>query len=105
MVTAFLELHRGRTIKASLPSLLLRDFSKSLRRFVFRAFATSVPFAIAGGADFRATAIALAVSAARGSVGVNVCRLDPFAAALGGAVDTVFGGIFLVFLVPFLFEA
>lgn len=43
------------------------------------------------------------VGAAAG-VGVDVGRFDPFAAAFGGAVEPVFGGVFLVFAVPFYFE-
>ena len=64
-----------------------------------------MPFAIAGGTHFRAAATALAVFPPRGSVGVNIRGFDPFAAAFGGTVDAIFGGIFLVFLVPFLLEA
>ena len=65
-----------------------------------------MPFAVTYRAGLCSAASTFAVfAAAIGGVCVDVGRLDPFAAALGGAINTIFGGVFLVFLVPFHFEA
>lgn len=61
-------------------------------------------FAVAGAADFCFAAGAGAVSASPGPVGFDVFGFDPGAAPAGGAVDAVFGGVFLVFAVPATFE-
>lgn len=104
MVAALFQFDGGRAIEAALPAFLLRNLGKPQRRLVLGAFPAGVPFAIAGRADFGAAPIAFAVLTTRVGLGVNICRLDPFAAPFGGTVDAVFGGIFLVFLVPFHFE-
>lgn len=64
-----------------------------------------MPFTVAGRADFGAAPVAFAVLPTRVGLGVDIRRLDPFAAPFGGTVYAVFGGILLVFLVPFHFEA
>lgn len=97
------------TIVAALPSLLLRNLMELQRRRIFRTFAASrVPFAIAGAAHFRLAAVAGTVFPPRvGGAGggcSDVFGFDPGAAAAGGAVDAVFGGVFLVFAVPAAFE-
>ena len=108
MVAPFSELDSCRAVEAALPALFLRDLGESLCCFIFRALPASVPFAVAGYADFRFASGTLAVFAAaiettRG-VKVDVGGLYPFSAAATGAVNAVFGGVFLVFFVPFHFE-
>ena len=105
MVTALFQLDECGTVEAALPTFLLRNLGKSQGRFVLGAFAVGVPFSITGRADLGAAPITFAVLTARMRIDVDICRLDPFAAPFGGTVDAVFGGIFLVFLVPFHFEA
>ena len=53
MVAPFFELHRGLTIEASLPALLLGHRGKMLSGFIVGALFAGVPFAIAETADFR----------------------------------------------------
>ena len=66
-------------------------------------------FAIAGGADLglaaRADAVFAAGVCAASVVDFDVFGGDPGTATFGGAVYTVFGGVFLEFLVPFCFES
>ena len=67
-----------------------------------------MPFTVTGRTNLGLATGTLAIFAApvktaRG-IDMDVGRLDPFATATSGAVDTVFGGVFLVFLVPFHFE-
>ena len=104
VVAAFLELDGGGAVEAALPAFLLGDFDEFLRRGILGAFAAHMPFVVAGCADFGLAALALAVLAAV-AVGVDVGGLDPGAAAAGRAVEAVFGGVFLVFAVPFALEA
>ncbi len=108
VVAAFLELDGGGAVEAALPAFVLCNLDEFLRRGVLGAFAARVPFVVAGAADFGPAALALAVFAAAvgaaAGVEVDVGGFDPGAAAAGGAVDTVFGGVFLVFPVPFSFE-
>lgn len=103
VVAAFLELDGGGAVEAALPALLLGDPDELLRRGVLGAVAARVPFVVAGGADFGLAALALAVLAAA-AVGVDVGGFDPGAAAAGGAVEAVFGRVFLVFAVPLALE-
>lgn len=104
VVAALFQFDGGGAIEAALPAFLLRNLGEPQRRFVLGTFAAGVPFAIAGRADFGAAPIAFAVLTVRVRIDVDICRLDPFAATFGGTVDAVFGGIFLVFLVPLHFE-
>lgn len=106
VVTALFQFDGGGAIEAALPALLLRNLGEPQRRFVFGAFAASVPFAIAGRAHFGAApTVAFAVLTTRLGISMDICRFDPFTAPFGGTVNAVFGGIFLVFLVPLHFEA
>lgn len=105
MVTALFQLDDSGTIEAALPAFLLHNLGESQSRFVLGAFAVGVPFTITGRADFGAAPITFTVLTTRIRIDVDICRLDPFAAPFGGTIDAVFGGIFLVFLVPFHFEA
>ena len=108
VVAAFLELDGGGAVEAPLPAFFLCDFDEFLRRRVFGAFAARVPFVVAGAADFGLATLTFAVLPAAvgpaAGVDVDVGRFDPGAAAPSGAVDAVFGGILLVFSVPFSFE-
>lgn len=108
VVAAFLELDGRAAVVAPLPPFLLRDLDELLRRVVPGADAAAVPAAVARRAHFRPAARAFAVFAARvgaaAAVDVDVRGLDPFAAATRGAVEAVFGGVFLVLLVPFHLE-
>ena len=108
VVAAFLELDGGGAVEAALPAFLLCDLDELLRRGVLGALAARVPFVVAGAADFRLAPLASAVfpasiGAAAGVDG-DVCGFDPGAATPCGAVDAVFGRVFLVFSVPFPFE-
>ena len=109
VIAAFLELDGGGAVEAALPAFLLGDLDELLRRGVLGALATRVPFVVAGAADFGLAALAAAILAA--SVGAaarvdgDVGGFDPGAAALGGAVEAVLGGVFLILSVPFSFEA
>ena len=109
VVAAFLELDDGGAVEAALPALLLCDLDELLRRGVLGALAARVPFVIARAADFGLAPMASAVFPASvgPTAGVNrdVCGFDPGAAVLCGAVDAVFGRVFLVLSVPFPFEA
>ena len=108
VVAPFLELDGGGAVEAALPAFLLCDLDELLRRGVLGALAAQVPFVVAGAADFRLAPLASAVfpasvGAAAGVDG-DVCGFDPGAAAPCGAVEAVFGRVFLVFSVPFPFE-
>jgi hypothetical protein len=106
VITAFLQLNHRAAIMATLPSLFLGDLDKSSRSGVFRTFFVArVVSAITCNANFRSTAFAFSEFPA-GVVGVrvDVGGFDPFPAAAAGAVETVLGGVFLVFAVPFVFE-
>ena len=108
MIATLFQLDRGTTIVASLPSFFLGDFDKLLGGVVSRARAASMPTAIAGYAHFGSTSPAFTVFSSRiGSatgVNVNACGLDPLTTATSRTVQTVFGGVLLVLLVPFHLE-
>ena len=108
VVAAFLQLDRRRAIEAALPPFFLRYLCKPLCSFVLRTFSARMPFTIAGRTNLGLAAGTFAVFAApvqtARSVNMDIGRLDPFATATSGAVETVLGGVFLVFLVPFHFE-
>lgn len=104
MVAAFLQLHHGGTVEASLPAFLFGDLDEALRSFVPRTVPRAVPFAIALDADFRLAprtfAVAPAVRRPASEVLVDVVRPDPFAAAPCGTVQPVLRHVLLVLLVP-----
>ena len=109
VVAAFLELDGGGAVEAALPACLLCDLDELLRRGVLGALAARVPLVVAGAAHFRLAPLAFAelpasVGATAGVDG-DVCGFDPGAAAPCGAVDAVFGRVFLELSVPFSFEA
>lgn len=104
VVAALFQFDGGGAVEAALPAFLLGNLGEPQRRFVLGAFAAGVPFAIAGRADFGAAPTAFAVLPTRIGLHMDIGGLDPFATSLGGTVDAVFGGIFLVFLVPFHLE-
>ena len=108
VVAPFLELDGGGAVEAALPAFLLCDLDELLRRGVLGALTARVPFVVAGAADFRLAPLASAAFpasvGAAASVDGDVCGFDPGAAAPCGAVDAVFGRVFLVFSVPFSFE-
>lgn len=108
VVAAFDFLDCRSAVIAALPTFFLCDLDELLSRGVFGTFACSVPFVVAEAADLCLAALAFAVLAAMISpaacVGVDVRRLDPFAASFAGAVDSVFGGVFLVFPIPLFLE-
>ena len=109
MVAAFLELDSGGAVETALPAFALSRLGEPQRGFVFGAVAARVPFAVAGVADLGAAAAAFPILTtcvgAAGGVHVDLRRFDPLAAATGRAVYAVFGGEFMVFLVPFHLEA
>lgn len=105
VVAALFQFDGGGTIETVLPAFLLRNLGEPQCRLVLGAFTAGVPLAIARRADLGAATIAFAVLTTGVGVDVNICRLYPFAAPFGRTVDAVFGGVFLVFLVPFHFEA
>lgn len=105
VVAALFQLDSGGTIETALPAFLLRNLGEPQRRLVLGALTAGVPLAIAGRADLGAATITFAELTTRVGVEVNICRLYPLAAPFGRTVDAVFGGVFLVFLVPFHFEA
>ena len=108
VVASFLQLDCCRAVEAALPPLFLCDLGEPRRGFVLGAFAPGMPAAVAGTAHLRATSFAVSVLAAAArtarSIDMDMCGLDPFAAAARGAVDAVFGGVFLVFAVPGFLE-
>jgi len=108
VVTALLELDRRGAVETPLPALFLRDLGEASGCFVLWAVATCVPPSVASAANFCAAAAAFPVftpaGRAPGGVEVDVGRLDPLAAAAGGAVDAILGGVFLVLLIPLHFE-
>ena len=67
-----------------------------------------MPLAVTSTADLSFAAAAFAVLAASigpaGGIQKNMRGLDPLAAAFAGAVNTVFGGVLLIFFIPFLLE-
>ncbi len=108
VVAAFDLLHGRFAIVATLPAFLLGDLDKFLGCSVFGTFARSVPFVVTEAADLCLAALALAVFAAVvGSatcVRVDVGGFDPLAASFSGTIDSVFGGVFLVFPIPLYLE-
>ena len=109
VVAAFLELDGGGAVEAALPAFLLCDLDELLRRGVLGALAARVPFVVAGAADFGLAPLASAVLSpsvgAAARVDGDVGGFNPGAAALCGAVEAVFGRVFLKLSVPFSFEA
>lgn len=84
VVAAFLELDGRRAVEAALPSFLLGNLDKLLRRGVLGAFTARVPFVVTRAADFRLAPLAFAelpasVGATAG-IDVNVRWFDPRAA-------------------------
>lgn len=108
VVAAFDLLDRSSAVVTALPTFPLSHLDEFLGCGVFGAFTRGVPFVVAETADFGLAAVAFpvfaAVVGAAAGVGVDVGGLDPFTAAFGGAVEAVFGGVFLVFAVPFYLE-
>ena len=108
VIASLLELDGRRAVEAALPAFLFRDLGESRCGFVIGTFPSGVPAPVTGAADFRAATNTFSIFAAAvgtaGGVEVDVGGLDPLAAAAGGAVDAVFGGVFLVFLVPLHLE-
>jgi hypothetical protein len=97
VITAFFELNHGIAFIAALPAFLfsLRDQPRNLR--VFRTVGGLVHAAGAERAGFSLAFGTGSVFAAGG--GVEVRGTDPDAAAGVGAVDSVFGVVFVEFLV------
>lgn len=108
MVATLFQFDSGTAVVASLPSFLLGDFNELLGGIVFRTCTASMPAAVAGYAHSGPTSPALTVFSSRirsaSCVNMNVCGLDPFAAAAGGTIQAVLGRVFLVLLVPLHFE-
>lgn len=109
VVTSFFQFNSRGAVKAALPTLFLCDLGKMGGSFVFGAFTSGVPATIAGATDFGPAATAFSVlSSSVGttrSVDVDVRWLNPFPTTPRRAVNAVFGCVFLVFLIPFHFEA
>lgn len=66
-----------------------------------------MPLAVALAADFESATATFAVFLrmnATAEIGMDVCRFDPFTAAFSRTIYAVFGGVFLIFLIPFHFE-
>lgn len=108
VVAAFLQLDRRAAVVTPLPAFPLRDLDELPRRLIFWAYTAGMPAVVTLHAHFCSTPSTFPVFPARvraaAVVGVDVCGFDPFAAAPGGAVETVLGGVLLVFLVPFHLE-
>ena len=108
VIASLFQLDHGRAVEASLPSFLLGDLGKFPRSFVLGAVPAGMPSSIAYATYFSPTTAASTVltRTPTGSVlNMNIRRLDPFTTAFGGAVDAILSGIFLILLVPLLFEA
>lgn len=108
VVTALLELNRCGAVETPLPTLFLRDLGEASGCFVLRAVATCVPPSVARATNLCAATAAFPVftpaGRAPGRVKMDVGGLNPLTAAARGAVDAVFGGIFLVLLIPLHLE-
>lgn len=105
VVTALFELDRRGAVETPLPAFFLRDLGEASGCFVLRAVATCVPPSIARATNLCAAAAAFPVFTPTGrsprGVKVDVGGLDPLAAAAGGAIDAILGGVFLILLIPF----
>lgn len=108
MVAAFFQFDSGTAVVASLPSFFLGDLNELFGSIVSRTCPASMPAAIAGYAHSGPASPALAIFSPRvraaSCVNMNVCGLDPFAAAAGGTIQPIFGRVFLVLEVPLLLE-
>lgn len=108
MVAALFELHHSGAVMTSLPTLLLGYFNERVGLFVFGAVFTAMPLSITHAAYFGLTPATFPVlSATPGTpsiVNMYVRRLDPFTTTPGGAIYSIFGGVFMVFTIPLHLE-
>ena len=106
MVATLLQFDHGTAVETSLPALFLGNLDEFRGGGIFGTFFFQrVVFAIAESADLGVAVLAFAVFAAGvNRILVDVRWFDPVATGAGGTVDAVFGGIFLVLLVPLSFE-
>lgn len=101
MVATFFQLHHCRAIVAPLPACFLGDFIEFVRIFILWTVLLPMPFLITESANLGLALATFAVLAPAVSViNEDMIRFDPLSAPTRGTVYSVFGGVFLVFLVP-----
>ena len=87
----------------ALPAFALGHLGKSSSFLVVRTFPSAVPSSIAPTADLGLASTTFTISCsgrASGTIDVDLGRPDPLAASFSGTVNSILGGVFLVFSVP-----
>jgi hypothetical protein len=98
MITALFEFNHGLAVVATLPSLLFSQVDKALSLWIFGALAGGVHLVVAKRADLCLAFGAATVLATLELV--HIGRLDPLAAVLCRAVETVLCRVLLILCVP-----
>ena len=89
---------------AALPAFALSYLGESSSFLVVGTFPSAVPSSIALTADLGLASTTFAISSrssrVSGTIDVDLGRLDPLSTSSSGTVDSILGGVFLIFSVP-----
>jgi hypothetical protein len=100
VVTSFLQLDHSFATVASLPPLLFRHLNQTIGLLILWTLASTVELAVAEYTHFGVASAATGVFSLGGQIYANLGWLDPFTTAPCRAVESILGGVFLVFFVP-----